>query len=147
MTSAKLGQDKLDRQGTVTASRETILCESRNRTDMSEEASVLGIVHIGMGLLVIGLSIPLLRGRVRMNGWYGVRLPQAYKSEDNWYSLNRYGAIQLMRYGAVLIVSGVVVVLFPPRLGSVWFVVGLATPELLSLPMLVMVLRFAKTLP
>ena len=114
---------------------------------MSDEASVLGILHIGIGLLVMGLSIPLLLGRVRMNGWYGVRLPRAFRSEANWYSLNRYGAIQLTWYGAVLIAVGVVVMLFPPRVGAVWFVVGLAAPGLLVLPMLVMVLRFAKRLP
>jgi len=127
--------------------RETILCGWRLGADMSEGASVLGILHMGIGLLLIGLSIPLLRGRVRMNGWYGVRVPQAFRSEANWYSLNRYGAIQLMCYGAVLIVLGVVLVLIPPRPGSVWFVIGLAAPGLLIVPMLVMVFRFAKRLP
>jgi len=114
---------------------------------MGEGASVLGILHMGIGLLLIGLSIPLLLGRVRMNGWYGVRLPQAFRSEANWYSLNRYGAIQLMCYGAALIVLGVVVVLISPRPGSAWFVVGLAAPGLLSLPMIVRVFLFAKRLP
>ena len=102
---------------------------------------------MGLGSLVIGLAIPLLLGRVRMNGWYGVRLPPSFRSEANWYALNRYGAIQLMGYGGLLIVVGVVGVLFPPRLGSLWFVVDLAAPGLLILPMLVMVLRFAKRLP
>ena len=114
---------------------------------MSEGASVLGIFHVSIGLLVIGLAVPLLRGRVRMNAWYGVRLPQAFRSEANWYALNRYGAIQLIFFGAALIVLGVVAALIPPRLGGLWFVAGLAAPGLLVLPMLVMILRFAKKLP
>ena len=114
---------------------------------MSEEGSTLGILHIGIAVLVIGFSIPLLLGRVRMNRWYGVRLPKSFKSESNWYALNRYGAVQMLWYSGALISVGVTVLCAPPQVGSVWFFGALAAPALLMIPMLVMLLRYAKRLP
>ena len=41
--------------------------------------------------LIIALCIPLVRGRVKPNSLYGIRLPQAFKSEDAWHAINRFG--------------------------------------------------------
>lgn len=113
---------------------------------MTDDGGPLGLLHIGVGVLVIGVSIPLLLGKVRMNRWYGTRLPAAYKSEAHWYRINRYGAMQMIAYGVVLALLGVFILLNPPRLGSVWFVMALAAPGLLIIPMLIMLLRYAKRL-
>lgn len=114
---------------------------------MSEESGVLGFVYVAIGLLVIGLSVPLLRGKVGMNRWYGVRLPKSYTSEANWLAMNRYGARQMLWFAGALILIGVVAILLPPRPGSLWFVGLLAAPALLTVPMLVLLLRFANRLP
>jgi len=114
---------------------------------VSEAAGALGVLHISVGILVIAVAVPFLLGRVPMNRWFGTRLPASYASEANWYSMNRYGALQLVWYGAALIVLGIAALLVPPRLAGVWFVAMLAAPAVLAVPMLVMVLRFAKRLP
>jgi uncharacterized membrane protein len=114
---------------------------------MSNGGLVLGILLLGTGILVGGLSLPLLLGKVRMNGWYGVRIPKSFESEANWYALNRYGAVQMLWYAGVLVVLGGVVIYVPPRVGSVWFFCALAAPALLTIPMLVMLLRYARRLP
>ena len=113
---------------------------------MTDDGALLGFLHIGVGVLVIGLSIPLLLGKVPMNRWYGTRLPAAYKSEAHWYRINRYGAMQVITYGVALTLLGVVILLYPPRFGSVWFVMGVAAPAVLIFPMLIMLLRYAKRL-
>lgn len=114
---------------------------------MSEGAGGLGILHIGIGILVIAVAIPFLLGRVPMNRWFGTRLPESYASEANWYAMNRYGSIQMLWYGGALVVVGMAILRFPPRVGGAWFFAGLAAPGLLTVPMLVMLLRYAKRLP
>jgi SdpI/YhfL family protein len=113
---------------------------------MTDDGGVLGFLHIGVGVLAIGLSIPLLLGKVRMNRWYGARLHAAFASEAHWYRINRYGAVQMITYGVALGLLGVVVLLNPPRPGSLWFVMAAAAPGVLVIPMLVMLLRYAKRL-
>ena len=82
-----------------------------------------------------------------MNRWYGTRLRESYTSDANWYAMNRYGAIQMIWYGVALILVGVAVLRVPPVLGSLWFFAALAAPAVLTVPMVAMVLRYAKRLP
>ncbi|MGH9796873.1 MAG: SdpI family protein [Candidatus Polarisedimenticolia bacterium] len=82
-----------------------------------------------------------------MNRWYGVRLPTSYRSESNWYAINRYGAIQMLWYGVALIFTGFTVIYVPPNVGSVWFFGALAAPALLTIPMLIIILRYSRRLP
>ena len=114
---------------------------------MNESVGALGVLHIGIGILVMGIAIPFLLGRVPMNRWFGTRLRASYASEANWYAINRYGAIQMMWYGGALILVGMAILRFPPRVGSAWFFLALAAPGVLTVPMLMMLLRYAKRLP
>jgi hypothetical protein len=43
------------------------------------------------GLLDLVFGLPLALGMVPMNRWYGIRIPRAYRSEENWYAINRTG--------------------------------------------------------
>jgi hypothetical protein len=67
-----------------------------------------GLSGIGCGLLFILLSIPLWQGRVKPNPWYGFRLPQSFKSEENWYRINRFGAGRLILWSLPMILCGIV---------------------------------------
>ncbi len=62
---------------------------------MIQPNMVFGLTSIGNGLLFILISIPLWKGRVKPNRWYGFRLPQSFKSEENWYRINKFGARRL----------------------------------------------------
>ena len=59
--------------------------------------SVVGIIYIGLG-------IPLLLGRIPPNGWYGCRTKKTLSSEEVWYPVNRIT-------GRYMIISGVAVIL------------------------------------
>ncbi|MCB0749862.1 MAG: SdpI family protein [Ignavibacteriae bacterium] len=56
------------------------------------------------GLLFAGLSIPLIRKKVKINNWYGIRLPQTMKSEAVWYEVNAIMGKYLFVFG--IIISG-----------------------------------------
>ena len=62
------------------------------------------ILHGGAALLAIGLSLPLMKRKIKRNQWYGVRSPEAFKSEARWLEINQYGGRLLLRWGIVIAV-------------------------------------------
>jgi uncharacterized membrane protein len=107
----------------------------------------LAVTFLSTGLLLIVVAIPLVRGKVPMNRWYGIRIRRAFESEQNWYEIHRYGGQLLVAVGVV--VALLAVVLWPsghlPASWIVWLV--LAGPVVLAIPFLALVLRFARRLP
>jgi hypothetical protein len=74
----------------------------------------IGLTWIGLGLLSIAISIPLLKGKIKMNSWYGFRFMQAFQSPGNWYQINRYGAKRLIFWSIVLMLLGCLLPFLPP---------------------------------
>jgi uncharacterized membrane protein len=71
---------------------------------------ILGL-YIGFGLLLIALAQPLIEGKVKPNGWYGVRTPKTLSNEDVWYKANAYGGRVLRVMG--IVTAGASVILLP----------------------------------
>ena len=84
------------------------------------------------GLLFIGLSIPMLKGRIGMNIWYGVRFKAAFASDELWYDVNAYGAKQLIGGGIVLAIDALVVMFVPVGSGGVPLIVVLLLPAIVA---------------
>lgn len=61
--------------------------------------------NIIIAIVLSALSVPLIYRKIPMNKWYGVRFPQSFRSEKNWYDINAYG-------GKILIVWMIPVLLF-----------------------------------
>ena len=60
------------------------------------------------GLLLVVLSIPMMRGKVPPNAWYGVRLPATMKDEQLWHDANVFAGKCLLVAGVVWIASALV---------------------------------------
>jgi SdpI/YfhL protein family len=73
----------------------------------------VGASWLFTGLLIIGLAIPLVRGRIGRNGWYGIRLPESFRSDEAWYAINRFGAKRMIAWAIPLIFVGLVSVFLP----------------------------------
>ncbi len=73
----------------------------------------LGIADISVALLVIGLSMPLVKGSVKMNRFYGIRFAKSYESEEDWRKINKYGGKQLIIWSIILAIFGIVTLYFP----------------------------------
>ena len=69
-----------------------------------------------LGLLFVGLSIPLMRGRIPPNRFYGFRTPKTLSDPKIWYEINRVQGNDLFVAGAVIVISSVVMFL----LGQHW---------------------------
>jgi uncharacterized membrane protein len=65
-----------------------------------------------VGVLYIGLGIPLLLGRVRPNSWYGCRTRKTMSDEKIWYAVNRVTGRGLIIAGIMLVGSSLVVFAF-----------------------------------
>ncbi|MDR3626433.1 MAG: SdpI family protein [Ignavibacteriaceae bacterium] len=52
------------------------------------------------------VSVPLVMGWIKMNRWYGIRLPKSFKSNENWYRINKVGGWWMICASIVLMYIG-----------------------------------------
>ena len=104
-------------------------------------------VHAGIGLTMALTSIPLILRRVPMNRAYGIRIRKAYVSAENWYALNAFGGKLLLGYGVLLIVFGLLALSTAPAPSSPWAPVFLLVPLLGLVPVLLLIVAYARGLP
>ncbi len=74
-------------------------------------AALYALAFCGVGLLFIAVSIPLIRGCVPPNVFYGFRTTKSLSDPKIWYEINRFSGIDLLIAGA-LISLGSVAMLF-----------------------------------
>jgi hypothetical protein len=65
------------------------------------------VTLICLGFVLIGVSLPLLLGKIKMNHVYGFRIRKAFESEENWFEINYYGAKALIRWSLVIMAVGI----------------------------------------
>ena len=104
-------------------------------------------VLIGLGAVLVAVSVPLIARMVPMNRWYGVRTRKAFASEDNWYELNAYGGKLLAVYGGFLVVVGAIGFGVVPDPTSLWSPVFMVVPILLIFVVLLLINARGKRLP
>ena len=99
-----------------------------------------------LGLLLIGLSIPLLRRKVPPNRWYGFRTPLTLETPDVWYAVNAWAARWLIIAGLVLCVGALLGLLLP----AAWlpaYVLLLSTLLIVGVLLILLVgVRYARSL-
>lgn len=71
------------------------------------------LLFIGTGVLLIALSIPLIRRRVRPNALYGLRVPATLSDEVVWYEANARSGRDLCILGCVQVLVAVVLAIVP----------------------------------
>ena len=86
-----------------------------NKTEVKSLNNIgVSLVNILSALLFIGLSLPFLQGRIKMNSLYGIRFPKSFKSEEAWVQINRFGSKQLILWSVPLLMSGIIFLVMPP---------------------------------
>jgi uncharacterized membrane protein len=78
---------------------------------MSENVG-LPLVFVAVGIVFVALGVPLMRGRVRPNFWYGCRTRKTLSDEKSWYAVNRVTGRDLVIAGGVSALTGLAVLLF-----------------------------------
>ena len=66
--------------------------------------TILLILFIVSGAVLIGISIPLIQGRVGPNRWYGFRVRRTLEDPKVWYPANAYAGWRMLWLGVAEIV-------------------------------------------
>jgi hypothetical protein len=74
---------------------------------------ILLILFVCSGLVLVGLSIPLIMGKIAPNPWYGFRVKRTLSDPAVWYAVNAYSAKWLLAVGIVNVVAAVVLYFVP----------------------------------
>jgi uncharacterized membrane protein len=76
----------------------------------------LALLYLAIGMLYVALAIPLIRGIVPRNGWYGFRVPKTLASDDVWFPANRFVGRDLLMCGKILVGGAALMLLFGNKL-------------------------------
>ena len=71
------------------------------------------ITYAFSGLLMMGVSIPLIQRKVRPNPWYGMRTRKTLSHPDIWYPANEYCGVMLLIAGGLMAASAVLLLFIP----------------------------------
>ena len=76
------------------------------------EVVTAGLPFTAAGALFIALGVPLLRGRVRPNSWYGCRTEKTLSGEKVWYAVNRVTGRDLVAAGHAVVACPLALLVF-----------------------------------
>jgi hypothetical protein len=107
---------------------------------------ILMATFVVMGLLLAGISLPLIQKRIPPNPWYGFRVRKTLSSPEIWYPANVYMAKYLLGWGITIAIVSFLFY-FIPGIGLDTYV-ALCTFVALGGMVIVMVkgFRYLKTL-
>jgi uncharacterized membrane protein len=74
---------------------------------------ILEILFVVSGLVLAGISIPLILGRIPPNGLYGFRVKKTMENPEIWYPVNTYAGKWLLVAGLSLPLAAVVLTFIP----------------------------------
>lgn len=102
---------------------------------------------ISIGTISVVVSMPLIRRRVPMNRWYGIRTRKAFASEDNWYAINAYGGKVFFVFGVFLLAVAWFGRDFAPDPRSPLMPLYMLLPLVALVPVFVLIRAFSRRLP
>lgn len=87
--------------------------------------------NVACALIAGGLAVPLVRRRVKMNGYYGVRFARSFESDELWYRINEYGGRRLLLWSIPILALGLVALFVS---SEAWLVTLAFAPMLYIIP-------------
>ncbi len=75
--------------------------------------TLLLALFLAAGILMVGISIPLIQRRIKPNYWYGFRTRRTLSDPAVWYEVNAYAGKRLLISGVIASVSAIVLYFIP----------------------------------
>jgi hypothetical protein len=75
---------------------------------------ILLALYVFSGLLLAGLSVPLIKHKIPPNGLYGFRIPSTLENPDLWYKVNEYAGRRFLVVGLGTSVGSVILYFIYP---------------------------------
>jgi uncharacterized membrane protein len=60
------------------------------------------IIFFISGIIISALAIPLIRRKIKINSWYGIRIPQTMENEKIWYAVNEIMGKYIFAWGIII---------------------------------------------
>jgi uncharacterized membrane protein len=76
---------------------------------------ILLALYAFSGLLLAGLSVPLILHKIPPNGLYGFRVPSTLKNPELWYKVNAYAGWRLLVVGLCTAVGSIILYFTSPQ--------------------------------
>ena len=110
--------------------------------------SIFALLNIISAVLIIGISIPLVLRKIKMNYWYGIRIKESFISEDNWYIINEYGGKQMIIWSVPLFIAGISCLFIPisNAKGAWLLMIGIAPIIICMSIAIIRILKYARSL-
>jgi len=104
---------------------------------------------VAIALLVVGgtmfaTCLPLIKRRVPMNRFYGIRVREAFKSKERWLDINAYGGRQFAMWSLPIVIIGILGLLLPTRLVFIYIPIAIGVILLSALIPLIQTMRWIK---
>jgi uncharacterized membrane protein len=78
---------------------------------------IFTLFFVCSGLLITGLSIPMIKGLVKPNWWYGFRTVKTLSDKKIWYPANAYSGRLLLIMG-IIWTAAPLILRFVPGVGT-----------------------------
>ncbi len=82
------------------------------------------VIFLAAGVIIAGISLPLIQGKVRPNRFYGIRTEAAFASEENWYEINKAGGLILFKSSIPMFAVGAVGFFLPTNWETAYSISG-----------------------
>jgi uncharacterized membrane protein len=82
------------------------------------DVTTASLLFAAVGFLFIALGIPLFRGQVKPNSWYGCRTTKTLSDEKIWYVVNRVTGRDMIAAGIAVLISSLVVFVLRGQMNS-----------------------------
>jgi hypothetical protein len=70
-------------------------------------------LFVSTGLLLAGISVPMILGKIPPNGLYGFRVKKTMENPEIWYPVNAYSGKWLFAAGVVQAVAAIGIYFIP----------------------------------
>lgn len=81
----------------------------------SPEIAGISVMLLGISFISVVLSVPLILRRVKMNETYGIRIREAFRSQERWLQINHFGGVLSLVWGVAVGITGCVGFAFEPN--------------------------------
>lgn len=108
--------------------------------------TILMYMFFFSGLLLAGLSIPMILGKIPPNGLYGFRVKKTMENPEIWYKANTYSGKLLLGVGLVISLAAVGFSLIPSLTLDVYSYAMLAVWVVIFAVMIIASARYLKSL-
>ncbi len=68
----------------------------------------LYLIYFLVGIIFILISLPLIKRKIKINHWYGLRLPKTMKDERVWYEVNERSGRHFFIFGIIISLLSVI---------------------------------------